>query len=155
MADYYPTIARAVQKLAENSAPARQELYARAREIVERELRARDAGISIVEIMTQQAALETAIRRIEAELLATQPQVHQSVRESDTDDALSGIPGALGKMLMGISFNVAVIALACVIYIRGLALVEAQVLGYPTLVVSIVILLCVFAPFSLAMARKT
>jgi hypothetical protein len=153
MAVYYPAIARAVHNLEDNSAPAREELYERARAIIARELRGKDSGISIAQIMTQQAALEAAIRRVEVEFVPTQPQ--PDVRKANTDEGLVAMPEALGKMLIGITFNVAVVSLACLIYIKGLALVEAQVLGHSTLVISIVILLCVFAPFSWAMARKT
>lgn len=66
MADYYPVLARAVCGLPSNDAQARRELYARARAIVGEQLRCggRDTA---VEVLREQAALEAAIGRIEAE----------------------------------------------------------------------------------------
>jgi hypothetical protein len=66
MADYYPVIARAVSRLPENNAQARQTLYDRARAIVIEELRKRDP----TKIAPEQAALEAAFLRIEAESAA-------------------------------------------------------------------------------------
>ena len=69
MADYYPVLARAVSRLAINDAQARREVYERAQTIVIAELRRQDLQISAPEIMRELAALETAIRRVEAESL--------------------------------------------------------------------------------------
>ena len=68
MADYYPVLARAVSRLAINDAQARREVYERAQAIVVAELRRQDLQISAPEIMRELAALETAIRRVEAEI---------------------------------------------------------------------------------------
>ncbi len=70
MADYYPVLARAVSGLAKNDAQARRELYARARAIVGEQLRCggRDTGV----VLHEQAALEAAIGRIEAEARSDQ-----------------------------------------------------------------------------------
>lgn len=66
MADYYPVLARAISGLPSNDRQARRALYARARTIVTEQLR--DGGRSAaVEVLREQAALEAAIGRIEAE----------------------------------------------------------------------------------------
>ena len=64
MADFYPVLARAVSSLPHNDAQARQELYERARTFVIEQSRGRELT---PETKHQQAALETAIRRPEAE----------------------------------------------------------------------------------------
>jgi len=74
MADYYPVLARAVSRLAVNDAQARREVYKRAQTIVIAELRRQDPRKSAPEIMRELAALETAIRRVEAESLSNQTQ---------------------------------------------------------------------------------
>ncbi len=75
MADhYYPILARAVSRLAINDAHARREVYERAQTIVIGELRRQDPRKSAPEIMRELAALETAIRRVEAESLSNQTQ---------------------------------------------------------------------------------
>ncbi len=68
MADYYPILAKAVASLAHNDAQARQDLYARARTIVADQLRGRGLRSGAGEAVREQATLETAIRKIEAEL---------------------------------------------------------------------------------------
>jgi hypothetical protein len=72
MADYYPVLARAVSRLANNSVQARQDLYEHARAIIVAELGKQDPPRSASEIKLERAALETAIRRVEAESVATQ-----------------------------------------------------------------------------------
>ena len=67
MVDYYPTLARAVASLPQNTAQARQDLYARARTIVADQLRGRGLRRGASEAVSENAALETAIRKIEAE----------------------------------------------------------------------------------------
>jgi len=74
MADYYPVLARAVSRLAINDAQARREVYERAQTIVIAELRRQVPQKSAPEIMRELAALETAIRRVEAESLSNQTQ---------------------------------------------------------------------------------
>jgi hypothetical protein len=67
MADYYPVLARAVASLPHNDAQARTELYARARTIVAEQLRQRDLQDPVWEMWREQASLDAAIRRVEAE----------------------------------------------------------------------------------------
>jgi len=70
MTDYYPVLARAVSRLAIDSALARKEFYEQAQEVLVAQLRRRNPQISAPEIMLEHAALETAIRRVEAESLS-------------------------------------------------------------------------------------
>ncbi|HEX3937981.1 MAG TPA: hypothetical protein VHX43_10800 [Xanthobacteraceae bacterium] len=66
MADYYPVLTRAISALPSNDPQARRDLFARARTIVNEQLR--NGGRSAaVEVLREQAALEAAIGRIEAE----------------------------------------------------------------------------------------
>ncbi len=67
MADYYPILARAIASLPHNDAQAREDLYARARAIVTEQLRGRGLRSGASEAAREHAALETAIRKIEAE----------------------------------------------------------------------------------------
>jgi hypothetical protein len=74
MTDYYPIIARAVSGLANNNAQTRQEVYKHARTIVMAQLLRQEPQKPATEITRERAALETAIRRIEAEALPAQNQ---------------------------------------------------------------------------------
>jgi hypothetical protein len=67
MADYYPVLARAVSKLPNNTARARRELYERAHAIVVGQLRKSDPDDITSNTKCELAALDTAIRRMEAE----------------------------------------------------------------------------------------
>jgi hypothetical protein len=67
MADYYPVLARAVSRLANNTVQARRELYAHARTIIVEQFPGRDRQQLTPQAMRERAALETAIRRVEAE----------------------------------------------------------------------------------------
>ncbi len=67
MADYYPILARAVSSLPHNDTEARRDLYTRARAIIAEQLRGRGQQDAATEATREQAALETAIRKIEAE----------------------------------------------------------------------------------------
>jgi hypothetical protein len=72
MVDYYPVLARAVAGLPHNDAQARRDLYTRARTIVAEQMRARGPQGTARETMREQTALESAIRKIEAETRSSQ-----------------------------------------------------------------------------------
>jgi hypothetical protein len=74
MADYYPALTRVVSRLPDNSTRARQELYEHARTILVEQLRRQDPQKSEQEIVRERAALETAIRKVEAQSPSTRPQ---------------------------------------------------------------------------------
>ena len=65
MADFYPVLSRAVSKLPVDGPHERQELYDKARAILLAQLHGTATAPSLVR---QQASLEAAIRRIEAEI---------------------------------------------------------------------------------------
>ena len=83
MADFYPVLARAVSQLPVDAPQARRDLYDHARGILIAQLRNRDPHVSVPEMMREQAALESAIRRLEAETLlvphrfSTQPNAQR------------------------------------------------------------------------------
>lgn len=66
MADYYPTLARAVSGLEINNAQARQELYEHARGILIAHLDGSDPKKPSLESISELSAFETAVRRVEA-----------------------------------------------------------------------------------------
>ena len=68
MADYYSVLPRAVVNLDTGDGAAREELYERAHSIIVAELRKQNPKIAALTITREQAALEAAIRRLEAEL---------------------------------------------------------------------------------------
>jgi hypothetical protein len=74
MTDYYSVIARAVSQLAMDTPEARQELYQRARKIVDAELHSREPRVPASEILRQELALEDAIRRVEAKSASLSPR---------------------------------------------------------------------------------
>ena len=88
MADYYPVLARAVSRLSENNARTRHELYERARGIVLEELRKRDPE----KLAPEQAALEAAVLRLEAEAAAQQAPVRAAAGSAASSSARS--PGS-------------------------------------------------------------
>ena len=67
LANYYPTLARAVSRLATNDAQARQELYEHARTVLAKHLRKQDPRMSAPETIGERIAFEAAILRLEAE----------------------------------------------------------------------------------------
>jgi hypothetical protein len=157
MADYYPALARAVLKLENNNVQARQELYERARAVIVAELSKQNSKITDPVIVREQAALETAICRIEREALSDQAKQAENNghREVNAADELNGMLKSLGAMLFSITFVVGLLAFSGVIYVRGLELVDGGVIGYPMLDGAMAILLCLFIPLSWAILRKT
>lgn len=69
MADFYPVLARAVSQLPVDAPQARRDLYDYARGILIAQLRERDPGVSLPELMREKAALKSAIRKVEAAAL--------------------------------------------------------------------------------------
>jgi hypothetical protein len=72
MAEYYPLISRAVGGLADNSGEKRHALYERARAALTKQLQTSEPPLGEDEIKREQAALEDAIRRVEAEAAAAE-----------------------------------------------------------------------------------
>src|SRR5215469_15257058 len=69
MADYYSVISSAVSNLPSKTIEARWTLYDRACDALQQKLFAFDPPISEDELANEQFALETAIRRVEEDLL--------------------------------------------------------------------------------------
>jgi hypothetical protein len=160
MADYYSVLARAVVNLETDDRAAREELYARARSIIVAELRKQNPKISALTITREQAALEAAVRKLEAEL---QPRARGNNRSgspqqsrSEVTEAvqLGEIPKALAAMLFGTAYLAAIIAFSGVIYLRGLALVYADIIQYPILLGAMAILGCLLIPLSRTVFRR-
>ena len=158
MADY-SVLARAIVNLDTPDAALREELYERARNIIVAELRKQDPKISALTITREQAALETAIRRLEAELQQTvrttegRPNYPNKLRIAEID-ALGDMPKALAAMLFGIAYLAAIVGFSGVIYLRGLALVHADIIQYPILLVVMAVLGCLLVPLSRKVFRK-
>ncbi len=159
MADYYSVLARAIVNLETADSAAREELYERARSIIIAELRKQNPKISALTITREQAALEAAIRRLEAELLPrprnTDRKIGQHGQSEVQDiDHLREIPKALAAMLFGIAYLAAIVAFSGVIYLRGLALVYADVIQYPILLGAMAGLGCLLVPLSRTVFRR-
>jgi len=156
-ADYYSVLARAVVNLETEDSAAREELYERARSIIIAELRKQNPRISALTITREQTALEAAIRRLEAEL---QPRARDNDRSpqdrSDLAEAdhLGEMPKALAAMMFGTAYLAAIVAFSGVIYLRGLALVYADIIQYPILLGAMVALGCLLVPLSRTVFRR-
>lgn len=115
MADYYPILARAVSSLPDNDVRARDELYARARMIVAEQLRKRDVKPTAQEMRREQAALDGAVRRLEAEFrksrVSTERKPHsapprQNIHATDQPDrAKRNTARSLAKILDAVESN--------------------------------------------------
>jgi hypothetical protein len=156
MPDYYAVLARAIVSLDSHDPATRAELYERARNILAGELRRQNPNISASAIAREQAALEADIRRLEAELAPPAPSKKDDrpKRDFTLADELDGMPRSLAALLFGIAYLTAIFAFSGVIYIRGLALVYAHIIGYPVLIGAMAILGCLFVPLSRRVFRK-
>ena len=133
--------------------------YERARRIIISELRKQNPKISALTITREQAALEAAIRKLEGEL---QPRVRDSERKgsphdrSDLTEAdhLGEMPKALAAMLFGTAYLAAIVAFSGVVYLRGLALVYADIIQYPILLGAMAGLGYLLVPLSRAVFRR-
>lgn len=72
MAEYYPLISRAVGGLADSTGEKRRALYERARAALTMQLRNSDPPLEDEQIAREQAALDEAIKRVEAEAAAAE-----------------------------------------------------------------------------------
>lgn len=159
MADYYSVLARAVVNLETEDGAAREELYQRARSIIIAELRKQNPKISALTITREQAALEAAIRKLEAEL---QPRARDNDRKNNPHgrsdvaeaDRLGEMPKALAAMLLGTAYLAAIVAFSGVVYLRGLALVYADIIQYPILLAAMAVLACLLVPLSRTVFRR-
>jgi hypothetical protein len=159
MADYYSVLARAVVNLETEDAAAREELYERARSIIVAELRKQNPKISALTVTREQAALEAAIRQLETEL---QPRSRDGDRKSGAykkaepaeAEYLREMPKALAAMLFGTAYLAAILAFSGVIYLRGLALVYADIIQYPILLGAMAVLACLLIPLSRSVFRR-
>ena len=70
MADYVPPIEGAIARLATNDVASRSALYARAREALVAQLREIMPALSNLQLLSERADLEAAIRKIEAQHVA-------------------------------------------------------------------------------------
>ncbi|WP_315838440.1 hypothetical protein [Bradyrhizobium prioriisuperbiae] len=71
MVDYYPLLAKAIAKSPEGGAQARDAIFESARAALTRQLRNIEPAISETVIAQEQASLEDAIRRVQAEFSYT------------------------------------------------------------------------------------
>jgi hypothetical protein len=161
MADYYFVLARAVVNLETSVPAAREELYQRARNIIVAELRKQNPRVSALTITREQAALEAAIRRIEVELSPLAANKHATRNSSQHDDPeltearqLGEMPKAIAAMLFGIAYLAAVVGFSGVVYLRGLALVYADIIQYPILLAGMAVLGCLLVPLSRTVFRR-
>jgi hypothetical protein len=171
MADYYPVLVRAVSILPNNNARARWDLYERARAILIEQLSNDPDGLA-AKTAQELAALDTAIRRVEAETaaaltrLATRsaptrpptnrvPTAHpdaQTKVASEIDAGgnwtmyangeLAGAVNSLGAMLFGIAYISGAAAFTGVIYLRGLLWVENGDIAYPVVLTATALVFC-------------
>ena len=116
MIDIFPILVRAVAELNPNTSERRQALYDRARNTLIEKFRAADPQLSDAELRAESAALEAAIRRVEADVArrAAPPQAspsyaaydapaqeyHDRPPLKDVRKRLSIVAGAFGVMLI-------------------------------------------------------
>jgi hypothetical protein len=64
------------------------------------------------------------------------------------------MPKALAAMLLGIGYLTAIVGFSGVVYLRGLALVYADIIQYPILLGAMAVLVCLLVPLSRTVFRK-
>jgi lipoprotein-anchoring transpeptidase ErfK/SrfK len=87
MADYYSLLLRAVSAPGAGDARWRHSVYERARQMLAADLRATRPPASLPEVAAEQAALEAAVERIEAEMSWTNRSPADADRADDADIA--------------------------------------------------------------------
>jgi len=112
MVDFYPVLARAISNLPNNDAEARRNLYARARTIVNEQLRGRGLQGKGIEAIREKAALETAIRKVEAESQPVKQRINgnaapaqqpvQRTAAADMQEHSKNIANSLSKILQAV-----------------------------------------------------
>jgi hypothetical protein len=112
VADYYPILARAVAGFPPKDAVARRDLYARARTIVIEQLRERGLQDTAPEAIREQAALDAAIRKVEAESRPVQTRTNgkpptpsplaQRATIGDAPDGVKDTARTLSKILQAV-----------------------------------------------------
>ena len=140
------------------SVAARKELYERARRLVVAELRKQNPQISAQTIRREQAALEAAVRRIEAEIQQTTAK-EKTGRQGSPDSEVAEVdlrdmPRALAAMLFGTAYLAGIVAFSGVIYLQSLVLVYANIIPYPLLLVATAALIYLLVLLSRTVFRK-
>jgi hypothetical protein len=155
MPDYYAILARAIVGL-EPRDDTRRIIRASAGDHRGRIARKQNPNISALAIAREQALLEVDIRRLESDLAppATSKRDDRQKRDFTLADELDGMPRSLAGLLFDIAYLTAIIAFSGVVYIRGLALVYAHIIGYPVLIGAMAILGRLFVPLSRKVFRK-
>lgn len=89
MADYFPLLARAIGGLPNKTGDARTVIYERARKALLAQLRNADPPLRDDDIAREQASLEEAIRRLEADYIEPEPIVAPPVPVDDEPQAIA------------------------------------------------------------------
>lgn len=90
MADYYPLLTRAVRNLPQNTPEARQAIFLRARDALERQLRSVTPRLTDADIVRELLSLEDVIKRIDREIDEEEAEAAASLRQ--TEAAISALP---------------------------------------------------------------
>ncbi|HEV2624056.1 MAG TPA: hypothetical protein VGV62_02885 [Xanthobacteraceae bacterium] len=105
--------------------------------------------------------MEAAIRKLEMELMPARSKKRATTKSSQRTkpafaevNELGEIPKALAAMLLGIGYLAAVVGFSGVVYLRGLALVYADIIQYPILLGAMAVLVCLLIPLSRTVFRK-
>ena len=102
MADYYSLIARAVSRLPNKTDEARRAIYERARTALQESLRTLDPPISEAELANAQSALEAAIRSVEQDVAIETAvgKMEQDLLGTDmrVEDASHAAPSFISKV---------------------------------------------------------